>query len=232
MAAGQDKKINDLNRASELVKGAVVASEDPGEPIEPNGELKNAARLLVGQPLVEGPSIPVTDLVAKAKAFFLRREFQNAHELLERAKDREGNNPEVLFNLANTLLAQRQEAKAIPILERLVNLTGVNELAWKYLGYASLWEPSKLDQAESATQRYLELNPDDLGAKFNLACAYGQRGPQDEANRKRTFDLLREIIERDPRWRDKLNELTLDGQDFAAWRNDTEFQALLKTAAA
>lgn len=68
---------------------------------------------------------------------------------------------------------------------------------YKLIGYVGLFIPGRLDEAEDASRKYLAIYPDDAGAKLNLACALGQRGPA-SPKRGDAIRLLREVIHNQP----------------------------------
>ena len=69
--------------------------------------------------------------------------------------------------------------------------------------------------------------PGDAGALLNRACAYGQIGPADAAARAGLLADLKQLLSLEPDAREDIRELTADGLDFAAWKDDAEFKALL-----
>ncbi len=111
-------------------------------------------------------------------------------------------------------------AGAAAIFEAVVAASPGNARAWRSLGVASL-QAKKLDRAEAAFRKSLELEPDSPVAMYNIGVVLAARGESDpafewlgKARATRKFDMT--YAETDP--------------DLAGLRKDPRFAALLPTA--
>lgn len=130
----------------------------------------------------------------------------------------------MLFYLAHVLITANRAREAIPYLLFLAALPNTSVITWKMLGYACLFDPNRLNEAEQATRRYLMLFPEDSGALLNLACVFGQRGPTPE-NVRQVTDTLGRAIQLNPNIAAFVKDtLTKPGKDFAAWGTVDSFR--------
>ena len=165
-----------------------------------------------------------------SKAYYVAGEIPKAEAMLRQARMLQPDDVETLFFLSHLLITAKRPREAIPYLTFLQALPNAPVLTWKLLGYACLWDSSRLKEAEQASEKYLAFAPDDAGAKFNLACVHAQRGPQDPGNRQRLLTELRELVKRDPESGKLLvsfAKLDPSEDDFYAWRNDSEFNEII-----
>ena len=71
------------------------------------------------------------------------------------------------------------------------------------------------------------MEPSDYGAKINLACAYGQLGPQYADATKEVVSLVTDILKNAPGLKQRIKDLTQPGQDFEKWTSVKEFMDLI-----
>jgi tetratricopeptide (TPR) repeat protein len=99
---------------------------------------------------------------------------------LEARLEANAEDTEALKGLARLLAVGHQSARAVELLERLVGLSPGDPDAWLELGRAhgsvQEWQPAK-----AATERVLELNPDNESARYNLGAIAANLGAADEA---------------------------------------------------
>ena len=173
--------------------------------------------------------LSVEALKAYSKAFYVTGDTTRAEALLRQARTQGPDDPETLFYLSHILITAQRPLEAIPYLEYLQALPNVMSLTWKLLGYACLFDPNRLGEAEVATRKFLELYPNDAGAHLNLACVFGQRGPGDPANVAAVKTHLGAAIRLEPETKKLVQDtLTQPGQDFAVWSGTADFTDLLK----
>jgi len=172
--------------------------------------------------------LSVETLKSYSKAYYVTGELGKAESMLRRARTLSPDDPDTLFYLSHVLLtAKEREREAIPYLTFLQSMPNAPVLTWKLLGYACLFDSSRLDEAERASQKYLCFCPNDAGARLNLACVYGQRGMSNPVNVGAALSTLREAIQLDATVRAFVKEkLTEPGKDFAGWKANGEFQNL------
>lgn len=115
-------------------------------------------------------------------------------------------------NLAYLYLADGRIAEALALFEETVDL---EPDAASYLGLAGAYRLSgRLEEAEVAYRKVLELDPGQFEAHYNLAFLYDQKGREQEAEQE-----YKKLIERRPEHlgvRDNLGVLYLKRRDFAA----------------
>lgn len=216
----QSQAVNTLNKESPLTHA------EPGAMPTLTDEAEQAVDVLLeSEP--EGSVATVEILRARGEAYYVRGNFAEAKLWLQRALTKNPNDQKTLISFAQVHLGEGHAREAIPLLERAAALPDAPASIWKLLGYAYLYDESLLDKAETASKRYLQNYPEDNGAKLNLACVYGQRGPQDAGNRKRCLDLLAEVFKEDPEERNTVRSLTVPGEDFEDWTEDPDFQMLV-----
>ena len=162
-----------------------------------------------------------------AKALILKGELSKADEVLQGLVARRPKDVDALLLKAQALLADNRPLEAVPFLETLATLPTAPLLTWKLLGYAYLFDPERLDESMKATQRYLQSEPGDPGARLNLACVYGQRGPLDDEAKQRLPELLGAVLAASPGLKTRVQQLTGPGQDFEAWRGEPAIQRLI-----
>lgn len=78
--------------------------------------------------------------------------------------------------LAQTMIAAnpKNPTVALPELYQLIGHPKAPILAWKLLGYALLFDTSRLKESIEHTKNYLAVVTREVGAFYNLACAHGQ----------------------------------------------------------
>lgn len=217
----QDVAIDELDKSRKLIDQTSV-SGDPGQVPAIAAQVRRAAEAIAADPGA-GKDDTLERLRADGKALFLARDFERAEAALRKARRLAPNDAQVLSTLAQVLLADGREPAAREPLERLASLPDAPVETWKFLGYAYLFT-GELDESEKATRRYLEASPADTGAILNLACVYGQRGPEAPGAREKLIELLDRLLALSPSWLPRIRELTLGSEDFAKWTKDPEFR--------
>ncbi|HUT98173.1 MAG TPA: tetratricopeptide repeat protein [bacterium] len=145
-----------FNRALELEPGYPAAINGLGQVALARGRYEEALRLL--QPLIgeyQGDPIFLQNL---GIIFKYVRDYGNAVEMFRMSDKLLPDNPPVLAGLAESLLQQGDTLEALPLTRRLVDLDPARP-DYHYLhGMAALFNDIK-DEAQSAFERTLELNP-------------------------------------------------------------------------
>ena len=172
-------------------------------------------------------SLPLETIRAYAKACVRADKLDTAELILRQARSIGPDNTDLIFQLAIVLTARGRYEEALAHLSYLVHLPSVRVGNYKLIGYVGLFIPGRLDEAEDASRKYLAIYPDDAGAKLNLACALGQRGPA-SPKRGDAIRLLREVIHNQPAARPFVMNLSKGGGDFSAWTGDREFDETVK----
>ena len=171
--------------------------------------------------------LSVETLKSYSKAYYVTGELCKAEAMLRRARGLSPDDPDTLFYLSHILITAQRPTEAIPYLSLLEALPNAPLLAWKLLGYACLFDPNRLDQAEHASKKYLCICPNDAGAILNLACVYGQRGPADADNSRKCIEYLTRAIALDATVRDTVKgKLSQPGEDFGKWQDNEDFKKL------
>ncbi len=227
------KSLREANEVLNQKPLQVNTDPDMAQPA-PDPEVVAAAKIITksGPPADPGN---VGSLINVARSFYELKDFDQAVSYFQKALAIRPNQPEALVASASALLESGENLQAIPVLEKLVGLPIVPAIAWKLLGYAYLFYPDdgpdktqKLEASVTASRKYIALEPDDWGAKLNLACAYGQLGPNYAGAVQEAVTLVREILENKPDWKQRCQRLTGGGQDFAQWAGVKEFMQLLE----
>jgi Flp pilus assembly protein TadD len=157
-------------------------------------------------------AMPMETILAYAKACVRLDDMEQAERILRKARSIAPEDRNLVFQLAKVLIARQQYEEAVAHLRYLTTFRSVRVTAYKLLGYACLFLPGGFEEAESATRKYLAIHPEDAGAKLNLACAIGQRGPQ-SPKRSEALNLLKEILEQYPGTAPLVASLTKGEQD-------------------
>jgi hypothetical protein len=234
-----------LNKAidSSMQSFARKGVEAAPPPIDPENKSSNPTpetRILTQAP---GAGVDGTSgkLLADAMAFYQEGNYARAIEILEqRVLTQSPSNTDALLYLASSQIAENREfkpelyRKPLEILEKLITLQNPPITAFKLLGYVLLFHPEtahdykqKLLDSVRYTEIYLKAFPDDPWAKLNLACAYGQMGPQDAAARAKLIPLIRELASI-PEVKIKIVAFKAAGESFSDWAGDKEFEAALQ----
>ena len=156
-----------------------------------------------------------------------------AEAALRAALEQSPHDPRLSFALARILLQEHgREKDAIPVLEDAVRDPNIPLAAWMLLGYARLWDETKLQASIQASQTYLAVRPNDLGAKLNLARAYGRLASRETADARvdakaKAISALTEMqLQTHPELKARVAALADD--DFRAIKDDPAFQALIR----
>lgn len=223
-AQRQDNEMRELQRALRTVDASDLGMAGPGETPVLSSEEQEAVKLIVGSDL---PLETAEDYRAQGQAEYYNGNYQKARELFDKALSANPSDTKALVGVAQVYLAQDNPLNAIPFLERAAGTPNPPSYVWKLLGYAYLWDENRLEESERATQRYLEENRNDNAALLNLACVYGQRGPEDLENKQKCLNLLAKVFENDPEERDTVRKLMKREGDFEEWASDEDFLRLV-----
>ena len=209
-----------------------IAEMDAHEDISPENVEKLTKAVTNFKEALEDPelfrSLSLDTIKSYSKAYYLLNDLNRAEEVLRKARALAPDDPDILFHLANVLIRTGRHEEAIAYLTFLEELPSHRVLTYKLLGFACLFVPGRLTESEVATKKYLAVNPMDVGAQLNLACVYGQRGPQDPANRDQAINLLLEVLRQDPSGAPQVIKPLLSGDgDFAAWAGVPDFKPVL-----
>jgi tetratricopeptide (TPR) repeat protein len=176
------------------------------------------------------------DLLADARAQIVLGRYDEAIASLLRCLALRPESTQATLLLGAAYVARKRHPEAVALLENLIRKTPARAPlnAWKLLGYARLFlDPEdaghipNLLRSISLTGKFLAIIPDDLGARLNRACAYGQLGPDDPRARGPLLEDLRVLFAAAPEARENVRALTAGDLDFSAWKDDPEFKALL-----
>ena len=101
---------------------------------------------------------------------YLNGNFQEAKKNFNSAFDQSPNNASLAYNLANSQYRLGQFEKALQSFNQAAFITQNSQLKQKsyYNAGNALFKLGKLEQAISSYKNALELNPDDMDAKYNL----------------------------------------------------------------
>jgi spermidine synthase len=119
-------------------------------------------------------------------------ELAAAREYRRRRAARDPDDPRVLLEAGSELTALGGASAAVPILERAAAASGPDPRPWFHLGLAEA-RRGRWEQAERAQRRALELDPDGVLARINLALAVMALGDPYAAT-----EILRAAARADP----------------------------------
>jgi putative thioredoxin len=163
------------------------------------GQLKKVLDQLLAQLKIEPegatPQAEIEPLVAMGEAVLADGEADRAVSIFRQVRDMAPDNPEVIGGLARALIAAGEQDEARQLLDGLPeDLAKKPEIA---RARAAL-EVASAPAADTAPlEARLAKDPDDHGARFELAAAKMAAGDRDGA-----ADALLEIIRRDREWND------------------------------
>jgi len=116
-----------------------------------------------------GQAKPTSSLNSKGNKLYLKGEYQKALELYKRAESQDPKSPAISNNLGNVAHQQQNFEEAGRYYQRALENTNQRELANTYYNLGNnYFRGSQLEQAMASYERCLELNPNDLDAKYNL----------------------------------------------------------------
>lgn len=231
-----------INLASKMIQNAnevlnqkpleIVTDPDMEKPTA-DPEVKAAAKVITeNKDAIKSDSAGV--LANLGRSFYELGQYAEAIAPLEKALKIRPNQPETLLAVASAMVNSGKQLDAIGILEKLTSLSSGPTRAWKLLGYSYLYYPDdkpdkreKLEESIEASSKYIAFQPDDYGAKLNLACAYGQLGPEYADAKTEVIALTKELLANVPGVKQRIKDLTLPGQDFAQWTGVKEFMDLI-----
>lgn len=134
----------------------------------------------------------------------LQRLIRDPAELVKLAEERlrtDPENPASIWNLVQAYITAQQYQKAIPHVEKLIEMNPESVTYWREL--ARLYDRvNQLNNAIKAYQRLLELNPDDRELPLDIGRAHRQLGNYRQA---RTF--ARQAQRMDTNWGEPLIEI-------------------------
>ena len=179
----------------------------------PEGEVKKFIEALLK---MGGGSLPGADLLAEAKAAAEAGDHQGALNLFASLVEAEPENAEAFAGLARSLMAIGEEEQAQQLLDEEVpeKLRGHAEIASVRSALELAIEGRKAQEKLGEFQRRLEADPDDHGARIDLAVALNGMG-----ERAKAVDALIEAIKRDKAWNDEAARKQLL-KFFEAWGFD------------
>jgi tetratricopeptide (TPR) repeat protein len=226
------KCIKEANEVLNKKPLQIITDPDIEKPVS-DPEVQAAAKVITKSgSIVKSGSVGA--LFNLGRSFYELHEYARAIPLFQKALEIRPNQPEVLLCTASAMLEIGNNLGAIGILEKLTTLSIVPTAAWKLLGYAYLFYPDdkpdkrgKLEKAITASRKFLAFEPNDNGAKLNLACAYGQLGPDYPGAVQSVISLIKEILDQDPGSKHRIRGLVTIEQDFGAWTEVSEFMRLL-----
>ena len=163
-----------------------------------------------------------------ARFFFEQGDFERAAELFERAagiRSDDYRSPMLLTAVYRSLGSDAERERwarvAVQRAERELNLHPENS-GPAQVGAVALAHLGERDRAREWAARTLAIDPDDLLAQYNIACAYAQLGDLDEA-----IDLLEKMM---PRRGTPVPMLWIENDsDLAPVRSHPRYQKLLET---
>jgi tetratricopeptide (TPR) repeat protein len=166
-------------------------------------------------------------LVKTARAYYATNDFATALGYLREANRLRPQDAEIATLLASALNESGKREEGVQILRRLADRGENVPAVYKILGYYLLWFPDELQDSVRYSMEYLKAVPNDSGAIFNLACAYAQLFGEQQKTMWRDLAIaeLRKAIAITDLWRERARDLT--DFDFAAIRDDPEFQTLI-----
>lgn len=230
--AEADGRVHEAQKILDQKPPSPAAGED-NKP-QPDEDVKNAANILISRPEA-GKSGTPGNLLTDGKAFYVLGKIVEAIGTFRKVLAARPNQPEAMLYLGSALVTQKKYLEAADILEKLITLPSAPISAFKLLGYAYLFYPDdmadkteKLKRAIEVTEKYLAVEPTDTGAQLNLACAYGQLGPDYTGSRGKVIGLLGSLIDSRPDIVGQIKSLTQSGQDFEQWKEIPQFKALLE----
>lgn len=112
------------------------------------------------------------DLVKKGNQAFKNQEYQKALEHYRNAETGLPESPELNYNIAGTLFKEGKYEEAVELFGEGLNAIDINDEANSHYNLGSTYfRMGDFQNAISSYQKALEINPDDLDAKFNLELA-------------------------------------------------------------
>jgi putative thioredoxin len=175
----------------------------------PESEIKRFVEALLK---MGGGAMPVTDLIADAKAALEEGRAADAAGSFSEALQAEPENPEAWGGLIRTLLAMGEEEQALDALEQVPAKISEHAEVQGARSALTLAQEGRKAQAQLATyQARLIADDNDHQARYDLATALNAMGRRDDA-----ADALLEIIRRSRAWNDDGARLQLL-KFFEAW---------------
>lgn len=178
----------------------------------PEGEVKKFVENLLK---MGGGTLPGADLLAEAKAAAEAGDHQSALNLFAALAEAEPENPEAFAGLARTLMALGEEEQAQQVLDEVpAKLKEHAEIVSVRSALQLAIEGRKAQEKLGEFERRLAADPDDHGARIDLAVALNAMG-----ERAKAVDALMEAIKRDRAWNDEAARKQLL-KFFEAWGFD------------
>lgn len=229
LQAVQNARIGGLENAKDKVNQSnPVTSLEPGAKPKAEADVIQAAQVLAAAPKAD-PKSDLDQVRAQAKSLYLLGQYRDAKRAYEQVVEQDPKDADALCYVGNCSILMDRPVEAIDPLERAAALPGAPAVVWKLLGYAYLFgapgsmsDVERLGKSAAATSRYLETDPTDPGALLNLACAYGQQGPE-KGVKEKLMPLLR-TLKANPQAMARIRELMQPGQDFVLWAGDADFR--------
>jgi putative thioredoxin len=162
-----------------------------------------------------GGTTPAADLLAEAKAALEAGDHQAALQLFAGMVEAEPENPEAFAGLARVLMLMGEEEQAASVLEQVPDkIKDHAEVASVRSALQLAIEGRKAQEKLGEFERRLAADPDDHGARIDLAVALNAMGERGKA-----VDTLIEAIKRDKAWNDEAARKQLL-KFFEAWGFD------------
>lgn len=211
LIASINRRIDGLGPSGDTLRGdSPLPKPDPSSggvtpPPTPRRVTIAAAQVIATRPDA-GLKGTADQLLTDARAFMALGQFEKAELGLRKALEEKPDDPTLAYALARVLLDPRyhKEKDAIPLLETVVRSVDAPLAAWMLLGYACLWDETKLQRAVEASDKYLSVRPDDAGALLNKACTLAQLASQGSdsertVRRKNALDILKTLLTKHPK---------------------------------
>lgn len=109
------------------------------------------------------------DLTKKGNEAFLLNNFDEALEHYRNAETELPESPELDYNIASSLYMQGKYEEAVDLFTKALNSTNINQEASSHYNLGNTY--FRMEDFQEAIKSYenaLEINPDDLDAKYNL----------------------------------------------------------------
>ncbi len=181
---------------------------------QPESEVKKFVEALLK---MGGGAMPVTDMIAEAKAAMEAGQPENAAGLFSEALQAEPENPEAWGGLIRAMLALGDEEQANEALQQVPEKIAEHAEVQGARSALMLAAEGRKAQAElSNYETRLAADPADHQARYDLATALNAMGRRDDA-----ADALLEIIKRDRKWNEDGARMQLL-KFFEAWGFDDE----------
>jgi len=109
-------------------------------------------------------------IIQEGASHYEKEEFNLAEEKFSQANEKQPDNPELIYNLANSHYKNGNFQQALQAYSQVASSSSDEALRHDsiYNTGNSLFKMGKLEEAANAYQKSLEIDPNDMDAKFNL----------------------------------------------------------------